>query len=246
MNRHEITLITIASVNVRNYRGVGTQYVNALYGGCVRHLSVPFRFVCFTDDASGLNPKIEPAALPRDTIPAGHHGVYYKLAMFRPGAFIPGERVLFLDLDTVVLSSIDDIAACRSPFAMLRDPWQAHALNSSVMAWEFQPHHHDLWHKWVGAGYPTLPAGDQGWISDNLTDVSRLQDLFPDRIRSFDFECRKLPTRDPRGIHRALSTIKEKFFPVPYPHGAGIIYFQRDPKPNNCHVDWVQKAWQPV
>lgn len=220
--------------------------MNALYGGCVRNLTVPFRFVCFTDDTSGLHPKIEPWATPRDIIPESRHGVYYKLAMFRPGAFTPGERVLFLDLDTVILTNIDDIASFRGPFAMLRDPWRPDAVNSSMVAWEFQPHHHDIWNKWVEAGYPHQPAGDQGWISDNVADVARLQDLFPARILSFDFECRKLPTRDRTGLRRPLKDLKERFFPVPCPRGAGIIYFQRDPKPDNCRVDWVQHAWQPA
>lgn len=238
-------MITIAAVNVRNYRGTGARYVNALYGGCVRNLTVPFRFVCFTDDASGLHPKIEPSAVPRDIIPSSRHGVYYKLAMFRPGAFTPGERVLFLDLDTVILTNIDDIASFGGSFAMLRDPWFPDAVNSSVMAWEFRPHHHDIWRKWVDAGYPSQPAGDQGWISDHVADVVRLQDLFPARIRSFDFECRKLPTR-PTRLQLPITVLRKRLLPVPYPHGASIIYFQRDPKPDNCRVGWVRQAWQPA
>ncbi len=32
----------------------GPHYVNRLYGMTIRHLSLPFRFVCFTDDTSSL------------------------------------------------------------------------------------------------------------------------------------------------------------------------------------------------
>lgn len=239
-------MITIAAVNVGNYRGMGARYVNALFSGCARNLTVPFRFLCFTDDATGLHPKIAPVSVPQDTIPNGHDGVYYKLAMFRPGAFTQGDRVLFIDLDTVILSNIDDIASYRGPFAMLRDPCRQHALNSSVMAWEFQQHHCEIWRKWMDAGYPPQRWGDQGWISDRIPAAVRLQDVFPTRIRSFNIECRRLPPHPPTWpwLQIRWRVLKYRLFSVPYPQGASVVYFHGEPKPDNCHIAWVQQAWR--
>ena len=51
-------MVTIAAVNVGNYRGMGTRYVNALYRGCTRNLTIPFRFVCFTEvSREGTRPR---------------------------------------------------------------------------------------------------------------------------------------------------------------------------------------------
>ena len=42
----------------------GASYVNRLYDMVERNTTVPHRFVCFTDDANGLNPNIETRPLP--------------------------------------------------------------------------------------------------------------------------------------------------------------------------------------
>ena len=42
----------------------GSHYVNRLYGMTARHLSRPFRFVCFADDIFGLREEVETAAIP--------------------------------------------------------------------------------------------------------------------------------------------------------------------------------------
>ena len=41
-----------------------SDYVNKLAAGVRRHLTVPYRFVCFTDDASGISADIVTQALP--------------------------------------------------------------------------------------------------------------------------------------------------------------------------------------
>ena len=37
----------------------GPEYVNRLYGMVSRHLHGAFRFVCFTDDTTGIRPEVE-------------------------------------------------------------------------------------------------------------------------------------------------------------------------------------------
>ena len=58
---------TDASVNIICLKW-GTRYparyTNILYASVKRHLHRPFRFVCFTDDASELDPGIDPQPLP--------------------------------------------------------------------------------------------------------------------------------------------------------------------------------------
>ena len=91
----------------------GPEYVNHLRAGVARHLRRPHRFVCFTDDGSGLDAGVEVMPLPELGLPGGQRDLRWrKLAVF-------GERLgdltgttLFLDLDwatgfvTIVLAHI--------------------------------------------------------------------------------------------------------------------------------------------
>jgi hypothetical protein len=87
----------------------GPDYVNRLFGMVARHLDGPFRFVCFTDDATGLREGVEPAPLPPlDTeLPTGTYGIWGKSRLWnarllnREGGDIRGP-VLYLDLDVVI------------------------------------------------------------------------------------------------------------------------------------------------
>lgn len=87
----------------------GAHYVNRLYGMVARHLTPPFRFVCFTDSTLGLRDEIEVQPLPDLDIemPLRTFGIW-------PKARLWGERlgdlsgpVLFLDLDVVVTGTLD-------------------------------------------------------------------------------------------------------------------------------------------
>ena len=49
----------------------GPEYVNHLRAGVARHLRRPHRFVCFTDDGSGLDPAVEVMPLPELGLPGG-------------------------------------------------------------------------------------------------------------------------------------------------------------------------------
>lgn len=89
----------------------GPEYVNVLYRMVRRHLSLPFRFVCFTENAKGLIEEVEVQALPEFEEPPWEYARYCsawrKLALFREGfAGLEGD-CLFLDLDVVILDNID-------------------------------------------------------------------------------------------------------------------------------------------
>ncbi|MDZ7734972.1 MAG: hypothetical protein U5P41_01650 [Gammaproteobacteria bacterium] len=90
----------------------GTAYsaddVNMLYRMVGRNLSRPHRFVCFTDDPAGLETGIEHFPLPAVRVPEHlQHEAWYKLGTFSyPLADLEGEA-LFLDLDIIIVDSID-------------------------------------------------------------------------------------------------------------------------------------------
>jgi hypothetical protein len=84
-------------------------YVNVLFRSVGRHLSRPFRFLCLTDDRSGLLDEIETAPFPENPgiTAAAWPNVFLKLVMTRDGFCNLSGPTLFLDLDLVIVDSID-------------------------------------------------------------------------------------------------------------------------------------------
>jgi len=84
-------------------------YVNILFRSVGRHLSRPFRFVCVTDDDSELIDGIESVPIPDNPglTRSKWPNVFLKLLLTRDGFAGLEGPTLFLDLDLVVLDSID-------------------------------------------------------------------------------------------------------------------------------------------
>ncbi|WP_310448504.1 hypothetical protein [Thiobacillus sp.] len=84
-------------------------YVNKLYGMVRRNIQGPLRFVCLTDDPSGVRSEVE--CLPCPTValqPPYNNTGWRKIALWArelPG--MDGDW-LFLDLDVIVTGSLDD------------------------------------------------------------------------------------------------------------------------------------------
>lgn len=123
----------------------GPVFVNRLYRGVARHLSRPFRFLCFTDDGSGLLPQIEARPLPPLDLPASHaRTTWLKLGLFADGlAGLEGD-CLFLDLDQLIVGGLDCFFDHRPGKRCIIHDWKrARALprkrpdvgNSSVFRW---------------------------------------------------------------------------------------------------------------
>jgi hypothetical protein len=88
----------------------GADYANKLYGMVKRNTNRPLRFVCFTDDVSGLRDEIETHPIPDINIPMPWFGSgWRKVVLFGSElADLAGQDVLFFDLDMVITGSIDD------------------------------------------------------------------------------------------------------------------------------------------
>jgi hypothetical protein len=99
----------------------GPDYVNNLARGVRRHLARPHRFICFTDDAAGLEPGIEALPLPDLGLPPGHKDSRWrKLALFRRDLGLEG-TALFLDLDLVIVDSLGPFFDLPGDFFIIRD-----------------------------------------------------------------------------------------------------------------------------
>jgi hypothetical protein len=153
-------------------------YVNKLQKAVRKHLSLPHRFVCLTDDSSGL--KCRTKQLPREL-----KGWWAKLYLFN--LHLEG-KVLYLDLDTLVTDSLDFVGEYDGDFAILRDFYRPEGYGSGVMLWNETPSH--VWDRWFDN--PVIHTlGDQGWIEDQIPNADRLQDLYPGKFVSYKADCEK-------------------------------------------------------
>lgn len=96
-------------------------YVNVLYNACRRNITGAFRFICFTDDATGLLTGIENTAIPDiGCTPAmWRHGAWPKLAVFARELAGMSGRALFIDLDSVINGPLDRFFDHPFPFVAI-------------------------------------------------------------------------------------------------------------------------------
>ena len=165
------------------------EYVNRLFYGVRRNTTVPFKFHCFTDDATGLDPEIQLHPLPYTNV----EGWWQKLYLFSDEIDIEG-RVLFMDLDTLITKNIDHFVTQDKGFVTLQDLWQrGNNVSSAVMSFEVGKHT-QIWNTFiqdpVAAVRSLHPHGDQKWIQKQQHQRTFWQNLFPNQVVSFKSGCR--------------------------------------------------------
>jgi hypothetical protein len=202
-------------------------YVNRLYAAVRRNLSAPHRFVCLTEDPTGLDDGI--ATLP---LPPGFSGYWNKISLFKDGMFPEGTTVLYLDLDLVIVGPLDVLLDDPGGLCVIRD-WGtvSGAFNSSVMRFEageytfiydrFRPKADEI----VASG---RYVGDQNWIYDQVEGKAK---SFP--AGSIVSYKRDLGAHVwPRAKKLGLDFLKApRWMTVSPPEGASIVVFHGKPDP---------------
>jgi len=170
-------MLTVACVWVAANVPYGVEYVTNLRAMVAKHLTRPHRFVCLTDRAAYLPSGMEtqPIALRAD-IP----GWWAKVLLFNRARGLSG-RVLYLDLDTLVVSALDPIVDFPAPFALIPDagtfkPRTAHRVikrfNSSVMVWSDCAA--DRLYDNFSSDVPARLWGDQDWIGEQMPGAATM------------------------------------------------------------------------
>jgi len=210
--------ITICCVQSNNYLGRGAEYVNILHDMILRNMSpeIQYRFICFTDDSTGINHWIETKPLPE----ADLQGWWNKLALFKRGVLKEGTQVFFFDLDTLVVSDLTEVMGYDGDLCLLRDFYRPDGLGSGLMSWKPESNYH-IWDRWVACEKPLLAGGDQSWIERVAIDCDRWQDACPEKVISYKANCAPYPTKE-----------------------ASIVCFHGEPRPHGCTQKWVQDIWK--
>jgi hypothetical protein len=119
------------------------EYVDRLYSMVRRHLVGDFRFICLTDDSHGIRSDVEcysllPLDLPRGIPERG----WTKLTSFAEDLHGLSGTALFLDVDVVIVGSLDEFFEYPGDFLIIHDykrPWRVTG-NSSVYRYQLGSH----------------------------------------------------------------------------------------------------------
>ena len=97
-------------------------YVNTLYSMVNRNMSRPFRFICLTDDPSGIEAPAETFPIPELSINLeGPERGWKKLSVFSKELYNLSGRVLCLDLDLIITGPLDDLFDHPGDVLIIRD-----------------------------------------------------------------------------------------------------------------------------
>ena len=212
-------MLNVVCVNAGNYLGRGVEYVRNLNDMIRRNLPEGYagKFIVFTDTPGDYGHEIEVRDLPHP----GLDGWWNKLALFKPGVFNWDDRVLYLDLDTVLAGRLDAVANYTGEFAILRDFYRAEGMQSSVMAWRVSRATESLWRDWERTGMPRILGGDQSWIEQAFHGASDIwQDILPNTFVSYKVSGGSAPDK------------------------AAVVVFHGNPRPHEVLDGWVPMVWK--
>jgi hypothetical protein len=221
----------------------GPEYVDHLQAMVARHLARPHRFVCLTDDTSGIRPSIECRPIPEMQLGGSPwYSGWRKLAVFSPDLHDLEGRILFFDLDVVIVGDIEPFFEHPGELCIIENWTQAGQGigNSSVFRFEAGRFLHLL------RDFEAEPdriiatvANEQTWISQRAAPVS----FWPESwVRSFKRHC--LPPRPLRWVKAPT-----------LPSEARVIAFHGHPKPPEAAegvwpgrwirpAPWVAEHWR--
>lgn len=222
----------------------GADYVNNLHRMVKRNLTLEYTFVCFTEDAKGIDNDIKIMPLP--ALPV--QGWWYKPMFFDPDLGLKG-TILFMDLDLIVFRNIDNLFTYEpDKFCIIRDFNRMSVrnykkMNSSV----FRLNTGQCKHVYTDfIKDPKLNSrrfhGDQDWIFAKLVNSPSQYEYWPDEwIQSYKWEMRGKPqmTRDTKGKRNFAVAGTPKILPQ-----TSIAVFHGDPNPHNCIDEWCKQNWR--
>ena len=200
----------------------GPEYVNRLYAMVRRHLTGAFSFVCLTDDATGLRAEVRCLPIPQLRLPPGtpERG-WTKLTVFDEELHGLRGTALLLDLDIVIVGSIDPFFQLPGEFLIIHDwkrPWRITG-NSSVVRFKIGAHA-DVLAEFRATQEQVRKRlrNEQAYLSEMLHRKGQLKYWPADWCRSFKYHC--IP-RWPTNLWREPLV----------PHGTRIVVFHGEVNP---------------
>ncbi len=157
-------------------------YVNVLYNACSRFLNHPFRFVCMTDDATGIIDGVEIFPIPEMEMGENRFafGCWPKISVFKKDLFGLEGRAMFIDLDTVIVGDITSMFKASGGVVLIRewrrlvDYFRKRKVNGMTSIFAFtlgaQSQIYDKFMEDPDYAYENYRS-EQRWVTDYATDM---------------------------------------------------------------------------
>lgn len=219
----------------------GPEYANRLYAMVARNLSRPFRFVCFTDDASGLRPEIEAMPLPPiDIDPPYEKTPWKKLALYNATLGDLKGSALFLDLDVLITGPLDKFFDYPGDYCVIRNWTQPKTINGNTSVFRFTIGAHtdllDLFHSRPTQYWVDTRRIEQTFLSEELHREGRLTYWPAGWCVSFKVHCLPGGWKFPRIL---LNWV----LPSHLPPGPSVCVFHGRPNPDEALVGCWPGGW---
>ena len=235
-NTHPDKIVVLC---VRYGKKYNKGYVERLRNMVKKHLTIPYEFVCLTDDPQlikGVRLIYQPAS-------AYNKLWWHKVHMFDPTLPIKG-RILYFDLDVIICNNINKLVEnLKSEFMGIRDfnrkfhpNWKF--LNSSVMSWNHGDHA-EIWNKFrKDVKTATKLHGDQDWIFQCAKNIIKYWPI--EWILSYKWEIRSKDDLIVKNGVRSFSDVAK----VKIPQDCSVLVFHGDPKPEDIKDPFVIDNWR--
>ena len=200
-----------------------------------RNLTIPYRFICFTD-STVLHKQKEFRGKDIEFRQFKRHdfeGWFNKLQLFSPQSELKGDT-LYMDLDVVIMQNIDDMATIGESknFVGMNDFNPTSGLfNSSIMRFN-NKYHHVIWDKYIKNRSNYQMPGDQDIISSIIKSHEDTIS-FPDEwTQSYKWLNRK-------GERYHIDKMTYEQDP-----NAKVCVFHGNPNPDESQQEWVKTLWK--
>lgn len=233
---------TIACFKWKYHRGLKTclptaiseytgMHVNILHNMLWRNIKMPFRFVCITDDSTGIDPRIETIPLWDKYIALG--GCYNRLFVFSKDMLsVLGSRFACIDLDCVIVDDVTHIFNNQEDFI----------INS------YKPHNTKLACKsqMYNGGLMIMNAGCRSkvWESFNPKESPELIQKSKDTVGTDQAWIRHVLGPDEKTFTEKDGVYEARFFSNRIPDNARIIFFAGQRDPSLLNYSWIKDNWR--
>ena len=170
---------TIACV-LKSGGDFSAEHVARLHSMCNRHIPGRWEFVCLSDQVGPPGSWFRTGGITYKQLELDLPGWWSKLELFRPELF--DGRVLYFDLDTVIVRDSAALGMWSGDFALLRDLWSPERWNTGVMAWDHQGEAVDQLWRDVPAIINEPDNADGQWMNS----VVLIRGLNPEAIQDID------------------------------------------------------------
>jgi len=222
-------VITIVTFKWKSdFREYTSEHVNALYCMLKKHTTVPFRFICVTDDPTGVKyGEILPLWGTWSDIELGdglYLNCYRRLEIFSHLATkLFGSKVLMIDLDVVIFRNIDHLLTREEEFIAWNKGSTVRYQGGLIL--HKTGTRTQLWRDFKGQESreeaKEFPGTDQAWISYRLGEG-------------------ETTWGKEEGIYSYSLDIKRRRKP---PRNCCVIMFHGKYKPWNVRHSWLRRAW---